>query len=100
MRDLREYEFPAGSLDVRENIKFDGGYFAQWIGERFPGTVCNLCIEFKKFFMDEWTGTLDDELHAAILRLSKAQCRACSRSLSNCESARLPQSVPLSSGIR
>jgi N-formylglutamate deformylase len=53
-------------LIVAENVKFMGGYFAQWIGERFPGTVCNLCIEFKKFFMDEWTGKLDQQLHSAI----------------------------------
>ncbi|MDZ4656282.1 MAG: N-formylglutamate amidohydrolase [Bythopirellula sp.] len=66
MRDLREHEFPGGKLDVRENIKFEGGYFAQWIGERFPNTVCNLCIEFKKFFMDEWTGVPDAVLLAAI----------------------------------
>ncbi len=67
MSDLREHDFPGGKLDVRENIKFDGGYFAQWVGERFPTTICNLCIEFKKFFMDEWTGIADPKLLAAIL---------------------------------
>lgn len=64
--DLRAYPFPGGPLEVAENVKFDGGYFAQWLGQEFSGTVCNLCIEFKKFFMDEWTGTLDEPLHAAI----------------------------------
>ena len=64
--DLRDYDFPGGPLEVAENVKFDGGYFARWLGEEFPDTVCNLCIEFKKFFMDEWTGTLDEPLHAAI----------------------------------
>jgi N-formylglutamate deformylase len=67
-RDLRGYEFPGGGLYVAENVKFVGGHFSEWLGERFSGTVCNLCIEFKKFFMDEWTGVLDDELHAAIHR--------------------------------
>jgi hypothetical protein len=65
-RDLREFDFRGGKLDVAENVKFVGGYFSQWLGENFGGTVCNLCIEFKKFFMDEWTGALDDDLHAAI----------------------------------
>jgi N-formylglutamate amidohydrolase len=65
-RDLRVFDFPGGKLDVAENVKFTGGYFSQWLGENFSGTVCNLCIEFKKFFMDEWTGALDDDLHAAI----------------------------------
>lgn len=66
MRDMAAYDFPGGKLDVRENVKFNGGYFAQWIGERFPDTVCNLCIEFKKFFMDEWTGMPDPAMIAAI----------------------------------
>jgi N-formylglutamate deformylase len=67
MNDLRKFDFPGGRLDVRENIKFEGGYFAEWVGKKFPKTVCNLCIEFKKFFMDEWTCALDPELHSAIL---------------------------------
>ena len=66
MLDLRQHDFPGGKLDVRENIKFEGGYFAQWVGEKFPTTVCNLCIEFKKFFMDEWTGLPDQTQLAAI----------------------------------
>jgi N-formylglutamate deformylase len=66
MRDIADYDFPDGKLDVRENVKFRGGYFAEWIGERFPDTICNLCIEFKKFFMDEWTGMPDHATIAAI----------------------------------
>jgi N-formylglutamate deformylase len=66
MRDMAAYDFPGGKLDVRENVKFNGGYFAQWIGKRFPDTICNLCIEFKKFFMDEWTGKADPAMLAAI----------------------------------
>lgn len=65
-RDLRGYDFAGGRLDVAENVKFVGGYFAEWVGENYPDTVCNLCIEFKKFFMDEWTGELDEPLHTAI----------------------------------
>lgn len=42
--------------DVRENIKFKGGQFGRWIHARYPGDVCVLSIEVKKFFMDEWTG--------------------------------------------
>lgn len=47
----------SGHWDVRENIKFQGGGFAQWLHQRFPGSVCVLSIEVKKFFMDEWAGT-------------------------------------------
>ncbi|MDF1553336.1 MAG: N-formylglutamate amidohydrolase [Deferrisomatales bacterium] len=46
-------------LQVGENIRFRGGHFSQWAHARFPGRVCVLALEFKKFFMDEWTGRLD-----------------------------------------
>lgn len=54
--DLREYGFYDRHLDVRENIKFKGRRLAQWIHQRFPKSACVIAIEFKKFFMDEWTG--------------------------------------------
>ncbi len=50
------YPYPRGGLDVRENIKFKGGNLARWVHEKFPDSGCVLSIEFKKFFMDEWTG--------------------------------------------
>ena len=57
---LRSYNFLGRRLDVRENIKFRGGQFSRWIHESFPDTGCSLAIEFKKFFMDEWSGQPDD----------------------------------------
>jgi len=56
---LRGVEFPGGRLDVRENVKFRGGRWPQWIHENFPDSGVALAIEFKKFFMDEWTGIPD-----------------------------------------
>ena len=53
---LRAYDFHGRSLDVRENVKFQGGEFGRWIHQTFPKQVCAIAIEFKKFFMDEWTG--------------------------------------------
>ncbi len=67
MQDLRAFDFPGGALDVRENVRFRGGRLARWIHETFPETGCALAIEFKKFFMDEWTGEVDRTLHGAIL---------------------------------
>lgn len=52
-------DFLGRRLDVRENVKFGGGEFSRWIHETFPGTVCSLAVEVKKFFMDEWTGEVD-----------------------------------------
>ncbi len=53
---LRGVDFGGRNLDVRENVKFRGGHLSKWVRESFPGSGCALAIEFKKFFMDEWTG--------------------------------------------
>jgi N-formylglutamate amidohydrolase len=54
--ETKKYNFMGRTLDIRENIKFRGGYFPRWIHEKFPSNVCSLSIEFRKFFMDEWSG--------------------------------------------
>jgi N-formylglutamate deformylase len=64
--DLSSFDFPGGPLDVRENVKFVGRAIPRFVHETFPETGCALAIEFKKFFMDEWGGELDRELHAQI----------------------------------
>jgi len=66
MTDLRTYPFPGGQLDVRENVKFQGGHFSRWVHATFPGTVGVLAVEMKKFFMDEWSGEPNLELVDAI----------------------------------
>lgn len=45
--------------DVRENVKFGGGGFAEWINMHFGDYGCVFSVEFKKTFMDEWTGRID-----------------------------------------
>lgn len=57
--DLRFYNYFSRHLDVRENVKFKGGHFSKWIHQTFPDSACSISIEFKKFFMDEWTGIPD-----------------------------------------
>jgi hypothetical protein len=59
-------------LDVRENVKFRGRYLAQFIHTRFPRTGCCLAVEVKKFFMDEWTGVLDDAAFEGLLSVFRA----------------------------
>ena len=70
LKDLRDFDFLGRQLDVRENIKFRGGYFPYWIHQRFPQTACVLAIEVKKFFIDEWTYQPDfvqlDAIHRAL----------------------------------
>jgi hypothetical protein len=59
--DLRSFPLLGRQMDVRENVKFKGGHFAAWTHERFPKSGCVIAIEFKKTFMDEWTGNADPE---------------------------------------
>ena len=66
MNDLSNYDFLGRKLDVRENVKFQGGQFSNWIHSTFPSSGCAIAIEFKKFFMDEWTGEADAAQLAAI----------------------------------
>lgn len=48
-------------LDVRENVRFWGQNQARWIHRRYPDTACVLALEFKKTWMDEWTGVPDQD---------------------------------------
>ncbi len=59
---MKEYNFFGRSIDVRQNVRFPGGYFSRWTHDTFPGQVCVIAIEFKKIFMDEWTGELYPEI--------------------------------------
>ena len=59
IQTLSAFDFLGRHLDVRENVKFKGRQFAQWIHHRYPESVCVLSIEIKKFFMDEWSGMGD-----------------------------------------
>ncbi len=57
LRDnLGSSDFFGRKLDARINVKFTGGYFSRWIHKNFPESVCCVSLEFKKIFMDEWTG--------------------------------------------
>ena len=66
--DLTAFEFLGRHLDVRENVKFRGGRFSAWLHENFPNSGCCLAVEFKKFFMGEWTGKIAAEEFEAIPR--------------------------------
>lgn len=64
-------------LDVRENVAFQGkGEQTRFVHERFPENGCAVAIEFKKIFMDEWTGEPDmqmiEDIQAAITSLQPA----------------------------
>ena len=60
MEAMREFDFNGRHLDVRENVAFQGkGEQTRFVHDRYPGHGCAIALEFKKFFMDEWTGEPD-----------------------------------------
>jgi hypothetical protein len=60
MEAMREYDFGGRSLDVREDVAFQGkGELTRFTHDRYALQGCAIAIEFKKFFMDEWTGEPD-----------------------------------------
>ncbi|QIK74794.1 N-formylglutamate amidohydrolase [Nocardioides piscis] len=59
MADLRSRELGCGAMDARENVAFEGRNLAWFVHDRYPRIGCVLALEFKKTFMDEWTGELD-----------------------------------------
>lgn len=61
MRTMDGTEVAGRPLDVRENVRFRGGAMSRWVHRRYPGRGCALALEFKKTFMDEWTGTVDED---------------------------------------
>ena len=72
--EFRCVEIDGRQLDVRRNVVFRGGYLPRWISERYSGTGCGIALEFKKTFMDEWTGAVDpSHLQALAHTLRAAQ---------------------------
>jgi N-formylglutamate deformylase len=66
MDDLHAFDFLGRHLDVRENIKFKGRELARRVHARYGDSAAVLSLEFRKFFMDEWTGIGDVEQIEAI----------------------------------
>jgi predicted N-formylglutamate amidohydrolase len=60
MEAMRAFDFNGRRLDVRENVAFQGkGEQTRFVHQRYPGQACAIALEFKKFFMDEWSGEPD-----------------------------------------
>jgi hypothetical protein len=66
MEAMRGFDFNGRRLDVRENVAFQGkGEQTRFVHERYPSKGCAIALEFKKFFMDEWSGEpIEAELRA------------------------------------
>jgi hypothetical protein len=69
MEAMGTFDFNGRRLDVRENIAFQGkGEQTRFVHQHYPGRGCAIAVEFKKFFMDEWTGVPDSEELSAMRR--------------------------------
>jgi hypothetical protein len=62
-------DFLGRRLDVRENVRFTGGYLARWVHATYPETGCALALEWKKLYMDEWTGRADPRAVCDVARV-------------------------------
>ena len=56
MNSLKMLTIDNKEIDVRENVKFMGGNLAQHIINQYGELGCVISIEFRKDFMDEWSG--------------------------------------------
>lgn len=72
MQDVAAAPFDGGHLDVRENVRFQGGHLSRWVHENYPTSGCALAVEVKKIYMDEWTGRPDEALIESILEVFRA----------------------------
>jgi N-formylglutamate deformylase len=61
IEELGDRHVQGHRLDVRENVRFEGGHLSSWVHDRYDGVGCALALELKKVFMDEWSGTPDDD---------------------------------------
>jgi hypothetical protein len=78
MDALRQFDFNGRRLDVRENVAFEGsGYQTRFVHEQYPLRGCAIAFEFKKFYMDEWTGIPDPSEIAAMRRMVGFAARTC-----------------------
>ena len=66
INDLRQSQVNGAKLNVQENLIFKGGYHPQWAHREFPESACVIAVEVKKFFMDEWSGELYNNIHKEV----------------------------------
>ena len=79
---MRNFDFNGRALDVRENVAFQGkGEQTRFVHERYPGQGCAIALEFKKFFMDEWSGKPDERELEAMRRFIAFTADACTELL-------------------
>lgn len=55
--ELARHPAHTRQLDVRRNVRYDdGGHWPEWVFAQYGEDVAAITLEYKKFYMDEWTG--------------------------------------------
>jgi len=62
------------NLDVRQNVKFSGGNLSQFLNNKYGERVCCIAIEFKKIWMNEWTGEVDEDCFKNLKNIFDSTC--------------------------
>ena len=57
------------ALDCREDVKFPGGNLSRYLHNKYEGKLISISIEFKKIFMDEWSGEVDEQKFGELIAL-------------------------------
>ena len=60
---------------MRENMSFQGkGEQTRFVHANFPETGCAIAVEFKKIFMDEWSGEPDQAAIGQLRAMLAPRC--------------------------
>lgn len=79
--ELNNKDVMGHSLDCRIDVKFPGGWLSRWLHQTFPDRVMCIAIEFKKIFMDEWTGKVNKEFQIALSKQLSLAVDTCFKDL-------------------
>jgi len=66
--NLRRTKIDDRPLRISENEIFSGGYLSRHLSRIFNERLLVLALEYKKIFMDEWTGTLYQDVLDNLIR--------------------------------
>jgi hypothetical protein len=82
--ELGRREVLGETLDVRDNVRFRGAELTRWVNTCYGDRGVALAVEFKKVFMDEWTGEPDLRHLAELRRAVEASISAVLDELACC----------------
>ena len=59
---ITELSFDGHAISQGENVVFKGGHLSRRISQKHHNDLLFLAVEFRKIFMDEWEGTLYEDV--------------------------------------